>query len=125
MLTPLSYPELLGGATMTAVLEVLLMLAVPKWRRPGLIATTAAIGFLVPAGWQIVLKLTHSYEFYTDLPLKIFPISWQDTGSGIATYTVRSLLLTFGPMRNQPARDVANLSMATGAVALLVDIYLY
>ncbi|WP_210407126.1 DUF1259 domain-containing protein [Prauserella flavalba] len=125
VLTPLSYPELLGGATMTAVLEVLLMLAVPKWRRPGLIATTAAIGFLVPAGWQIVLKLTHSYEFYTDLPLKIFPISWQDTGSGIATYTVRSLLLTFGPMRNQPARDVANLSMATGAVALLVDIYLY
>ena len=125
MPTALTFPELLGGATMTAFGEVLLMLAVPRWRRPGLIATTAAIGFLIPASWQLVLKVTHSYGFYTDLPLPVFPISWQDLGSGIATYTVRSLVLTFGAMRHESARSVAHLALATGAVALVVDIYLY
>ena len=121
----LSYGHLLYGATLTAVAEAGLMLAVPRWRKAGLIATTAAIGFLAPFGWQVVLKATHSYEFYTDLPFPPVPISWQDTGSGVVTYAIRTLVLSYGPMRAQPARSVSNLALATGAVALVVDIYLY
>jgi len=61
-----TYGYLLYGATLTAIAETVLMLAVPRWRRPGLVITTAAIGFLAPFCWQVVLKITHSDEFYTD-----------------------------------------------------------
>jgi hypothetical protein len=78
----LSWAHLARGAGLSALLEVLVMLAVPRWRRPRLIITSAVIGFAAPFGWQAVLKLTHSYRFYTDLPVSFFPISYQDTGSG-------------------------------------------
>ncbi|WP_405880671.1 DUF1259 domain-containing protein [Streptomyces sp. NBC_01136] len=56
--TVLTYGHLLYGATLTAIAEAALMLLVPRRRRPGLIATTAAIGFLAPFGRQVVLKVT-------------------------------------------------------------------
>lgn len=121
----LSWGHLAYGAGLSALLEILVMLAVPRWRRPVLILTSAAIGFAGPFGWQAVLKITESYRFYTDLPVPFFPISYQDAGSGIVTFAIRSLTLAYGPMRTSLAREVATLSLVTGAVALLVDIYLY
>ncbi|MET7520121.1 hypothetical protein ABZS88_43570 [Streptomyces sp. NPDC005480] len=73
----------------------------------------------------MVLKATHSWEFCTDLPFRPFPISWQDAGSGVVTHAIRTLVLSYGPMRAQAAGAVSNLALVTGAVALLVDIYLY
>ena len=52
----ISWVRIIYGANLSAVLEVLLMLLVPKWRKPSLIATTAAIGLIAPFGWQAVLK---------------------------------------------------------------------
>jgi hypothetical protein len=60
-----------------------------------------------------------------DAPIAIFPISWQDTGSGVFTVAVATLLLGFGPVRAQPARRLAVCAILAGAAALLVDIYLY
>ncbi len=122
----LSWGHLAYGAALSAFVEVLVMLALPRWRRrPWLIVTAALIGFAGPFGWQAVLKVTESYRFYTDLPVSFFPISYQDTGSGVVTFAIRSLTLAYGPMRSALARDVATLSLATGGAALLVDIYLY
>lgn len=121
----LSYAHLLYGATMTAIAEVAVLLAVPRWRRPGLVAVSGVVGFLAPFGWQLVLKITHANEFYTDLPLAAFPVSWQDTGSGVITFGLRALVLSYGPLRRAPARSAADLALATGVVALLVDVYLY
>src|SRR5215218_156240 len=69
-------------------------------------------------------QVTHSREFFTDLPIRVIPISWQDTGSGVITFGIRAFVLSYGPMRNDKARDVANLALATGLVAFLVDVYL-
>ena len=101
------------------------MLIVPPWRKPWLIVTSMLVGFAGPFGWQAVLKITESYRFYTDLPLTWFPISYQDVGSGVATYALRTLTLSYGPMRHALARDVSTLALATGSIALLVDIYYY
>jgi len=121
----LSYGHLANGAAVSAALEVALMLCVPRWRKPWLILTCAIVGFCGPFGWQVVLKITESSRFYTDLPVSFFPISWQDAGSGVATFALRSLTLAYGPMRTATARETANLALAVGAVALLVDIYYY
>lgn len=121
----LSYGYLANGAAVSAVLEVLLMVSVPRWRKPWLIFTCAIVGFCGPFAWQVVLKVTESSRFYTDLPVSFFPISWQDLGSGVATFALRVLTLAYGPMRTASARAVVNLSLAVGAVALLVDIYYY
>jgi|SRR5215210_2615583 len=121
----LSWGYLANGAAVSAVLEVLLLLCVPRWRKPWIIITTAIVGFCGPFGWQAVLKITESSRFYTDLPVSFFPISYQDAGSGVVTFALRCLTLGYGPMRKSPAHEVVSLSLAVGAVALLVDIYYY
>jgi hypothetical protein len=113
------------GLALTALFEVLLTVAVPRWRRPALIVTTTVVTVLAVLGWQYVLRATHAAQFFTDLPFRPFPISWQDTGSGVAALAFTSLALAYGPLRRQPAPDAATLALAAGLVALLVDIYLY
>jgi hypothetical protein len=42
-------------------------------------------------------------QFFLDAPIPVFPISWQDTGSGVFTVAVAALLLGFGPLRTDTA----------------------
>jgi hypothetical protein len=117
--------QILYGVGLTALFEVVLTVAVPRWRRPALTLTTTAIAVLAVLGWQYVLRATHASQFFTDLPFRPFPISWQDTGSGVVTLAFAGLALAYGPMRRGPAPAVATLALAAGLVALLVDVYLY
>jgi hypothetical protein len=80
---------------------------------------------LAVPGRQAVLHVTHAREFFTDLPFGPFPVSGQDTGSGGTTLAVTALAFAYGPLRRHPAPVAATLAAATGAVALLVDVYLY
>jgi hypothetical protein len=121
----LSNAHIAYGVGLTALFELVLTVAVPRWRRPALIATTTVATVLAVLGWQYVLRAAHATQFFTDLPFRPFPISWQDTGSGVATLAFTGLVLGYGPMRKQPGHAAANLALAAGLVALLVDIYLY
>jgi hypothetical protein len=113
------------GLALTAFFEVVLTVAVPRWRRPALVVTTTVAAVLAVLGWQLVLRATHAATFFTDLPFGFFPISWQDSGSGVATLALLAPCLAFGPMRRQPAPACAGLALAAAAVALVVDVYLY
>jgi hypothetical protein len=121
----LSYAHILYGLALTVLGEAVLTLAVPRWRRVGVVLTTVVSAFLAVLAWQLVLRATHASQFFTDLPFRPFPISWQDTGSGVVTVALSTVALAYGAMRRQYAPQVANLALAAGAVALLVDIYLY
>src|SRR5262249_38296595 len=76
-------------------------------------------------GWNAILRATHAEEFFTDAPIAIFPVSWQDFGSGVFTLATASVLLGLGPLHNTSARRVTTLALLAAAGALLVDIYLY
>jgi hypothetical protein len=97
--------------------------------RPGTRPTvllTAALSALLGAGaWNAILHATHADQFFHDAPIPLFPISWQDTGSGVFTVAVAVVLLGFGPLCADPARRLALLSVLAGLGALLVDVYLY
>lgn len=53
-------------------------------------------------------------------PVPVFPVSWQDTGSGVFTIALAAVVLGFGPGRAEPARRVGLLAILAGAGALLV-----
>jgi hypothetical protein len=121
----ISWSQILYGVALTAVGETALTVAVSRWRHPALAGTAVVGAVLAVLGWQAVLHVTHAWEFFTDLPFAPFPVSWQDTGSGVTALAVTALALAYGPLRRDPAPVAATLAAASGTVALLVDVYLY
>jgi len=60
-----------------------------------------------PAAWNAILNTVRAPEFFTDAPIPVFPISWQDTGSGVFTLALGALMLGLGPLAATPGRQVA------------------
>lgn len=121
----LTWGEICYGAALSAVLAVLLVALVGRERRPSVLSLVVAGAFLAPVAWNAILRAAHGDQFFTDAPIVVFPISWQDTGSGVFTLAALTLLLTLGPLRDAPGRRVALTAGLGGLGALLVDIYLY
>lgn len=113
------------GAALSALAATLLVGFVGRERRPALLICAAASAALGAISWNAILHATHADQFFHDAPIPVFPISWQDTGSGVFSIAVATMLLGFGPLRANSARRLALLAVLTGLGALLVDIYLY
>lgn len=90
-----------------------------------MIATTAIATAAGPAVWNAILNSLRAPEFFVDAPIPLFPISWQDTGSGVFALALAALVLGLGPLAAEPGRRVALTALLSGVSALLVDIYLY
>jgi hypothetical protein len=121
----LSWGVIAYGAALSAVLAVLLALLIARERRPPVLAAVAAAAIIGPVAWNAILRATHADQFFTDAPVVVFPISWQDTGSGVFALAAAALVLGFGPLRTTPGHRLALLSGLGALGALLVDIYLY
>lgn len=121
----LSWAVIAYGAALSAVAATLLVGFAGRERRPAALACAAAGALLGAIAWNAILHATHADQFFHDAPISLFPISWQDTGSGVFSVAVATVLLGFGPVRAKSARRLALLAVLTGLGALLVDIYLY
>ncbi|MFI2206552.1 hypothetical protein ACH47Z_38570 [Streptomyces sp. NPDC020192] len=64
-------------------------------------------------------------QFFTDVPVTVFPVSWQDTGSGVFTVAAASLGYELGTLAGQPARTSVRHAFLAAGAAMVVDIYLY
>jgi hypothetical protein len=113
------------GAALSAVMAVVLVAVAVRPRRPVVIAAVSLAAAVGPAAWNAILNTVHAPEFFTDAPIVVFPISWQDTGSGVFTLALAALVLGLGPLGAAPGRQVAVTALLAGVGALLVDIYLY
>lgn len=113
------------GAALTAVAVGLLVVFAGKQRSVPLVVAIVVTAVVCVVGWNSILQATHADEFFTDFPFKAFPISWQDFGSGVFALAGVAMLLSFGPLREQPAKQVGLLAAWAGLGALLVDMYLY
>lgn len=78
-----------------------------------------------PVAWNAILHATAANQFFVDAPVPLFPVSWQDTGSGVFALAALGLILGLGPLRTAPGRRVALLACLGALAALVVDIYLY
>ena len=121
----LSWGVILYGAALSVVVAIALVTLLGRERRPAILATVAGGTLVGPVAWNAILRATDGRQFFTDAPIPIFPISWQDTGSGVFTLAVLTLALGFGPLRAAPGRRLATLAGLGALGALLVDVYLY
>jgi hypothetical protein len=113
------------GAALSAVVAVVLVVVAVRPRRVVVVAGAGLAAAVGPAAWNAILNTVHAPEFFIDAPIVVFPISWQDTGSGVFTLALAALVLGLGPLGAAPGRQVAVAALLAGVGALLVDIYLY
>lgn len=113
-----------GAALTTAIAAVVLF--VRRERDARVMAPALAAAFLGPLAWNSALQraATEADAFFVDIPFKPFPVSWQDTGSGVFTLAIASVLLGV-TLRREPAGRVLGLAVMVALVAFLVDIYCY
>jgi hypothetical protein len=113
------------GAVLSAVLAAALVGLAVRPRHPVVIAAAALASAAGPLAWNAILNRLDAAEFFVDAPIPVFPISWQDTGSGVFAVAVAAVVLGFGPLARAPGRRVVLAALLAGLGALLVDIYLY
>jgi hypothetical protein len=121
----LSWTDILYGAALSAIVAGVLTALVARERRGALALVAASSALAAPICWNAILNGTHANEFFTDAPMRLFPVSWQDTGSGVFTLALAALLFGFGPLALEPARRAGAFALLAGLSAFIVDIYLY
>jgi uncharacterized membrane protein (UPF0136 family) len=121
----LSWGVIAYGAAASALLAVALVALAARQRSPAVLLTVAAGAAAGPAAWNAILRATGGDQFFVDAPIPVFPVSWQDTGSGVFALAGLAVLLGLGPLRAQPSREVAVVALLGALGALLIDIYLY
>ncbi|MYS88847.1 hypothetical protein SCNRRL3882_1499 [Streptomyces chartreusis NRRL 3882] len=113
------------GAVLSAVFAAVLPAVVTRGRRIGVIVTGALAAAAGPVAWNAILRAAHGEQFFTDAPIAVFPVSWQDTGSGVFALAAAALAYGLGPLATEPARRTAGYALLAGLAALLADVYVY
>ena len=112
------------GLAVSGVLALVLFWFVLRERGRATLATAVAATALGALVWDLILRHTGG-DFFVDAPGLVFPISFEDLGSGVFATAIAALLLGFAPLRTATGARVARASLLCGLAALLVDIYLY
>ena len=122
----IDWGQIFYGAALTAVVAAVVLALIKRERSARVLAPALAAALLGPLTWNAILHraATEADAFFVDIPFKPFPVSWQDTGSGVFTLAAASLFLGIA-LRRELAGRVLNLALTAAAVAFLVDIYLY
>lgn len=122
----IGWGQIFYGAALTTVIAALVFWFVKRERSLQVLVPAVAAALLGPLTWNAMLHraATDADAFFVDIPFKPFPVSWQDTGDGIVTLAVASLLLG-SALRREPTGRVLGLAVLVGLVAFLADIYCY
>ena len=122
----ISWGQIFYGAVLSTAVAAAVFVLVKRERRPLVLVAALSATFVGPLSWNGILHraVTEPNGFFVDIPFKLFPVSWQDTGSGVFTLAVASVLLGL-VLPREPARRVVALAALAALVAFLVDIYFY
>lgn len=112
------------GVVASSALAVVAVRSLLRERRASVLAASAAAALLGPLLWDLILRHTGG-DFFVDAPGYVFPVSFEDTGSGVFATAIAALILGFGPLRADTGRRLALTILTCGLAALVVDIYLY
>jgi hypothetical protein len=118
----ISWGTIISGAGLSAVAALLAVLALGRERRLPALGVVVISALTGPLAWNAVLHSAGSSDFFHDAPIPVFPVSWQDVGSGVWTLAVASVAQGF---TQRSAGHATILALLTAMSALLVDIYLY
>ncbi len=113
------------GAALSAIAAAVLLTAATRGRQLAVIATGTLAAAAGPVMWNGILRATNGGGFFVDAPVAVFPVSWQDTGSGVFTFGAAALFLGLAPLRAATSRRTIAYAILSALAALLVDVYLY
>lgn len=119
-----SWGATIWGIVASAALAAIVARFIFRERRPTVLLVVAGAALLGPLVWDLILRHTGG-DFFVDAPGYVFPVSFEDTGSGVFATAIGALALGFGPQRGDNGNRVALMALTCGLAALLVDIYLY
>lgn len=94
-----------------------------KERRPSTLLITAAGVCSGTWLWNAMLNIRHANVIDGDIPFTPFPISWQDTGTGVFAFAFAAAALLATVNRNQPGHRTLKVAGIAGVAALVMDIY--
>lgn len=118
----IGWGAILFGAVLSAVVALAAVFVVARERSPRTLLVVAVTALAGPIAWNAVLHSVDANDFFVDAPVKVFPVSWQDCGSGVWTLALASVAQG---LTQSNSRKAVFLSVLTGVAAWLVDIYLY
>lgn len=118
----ISWGTILYGASLSAVAALAAALAFGRERSPRVLGVVGISALAGPIAWNAVLHSAGGDAFFHDAPVIVFPVSWQDLGSGVWTLAVASVAQG---LVQRSARRAVVLALLTAIAAFLVDIYLY
>lgn len=118
----ISWGTIVYGGVLSAMVALVAAVVLAHERRPVTLALVAVSALAGPLAWNAVLHARHGAEFFVDAPVRVFPVSWQDTGSGVWTLALASVLQN--SIQKNTKRALV-LAMVAAAAAWLVDIFLY
>ncbi|MDQ0672767.1 hypothetical protein QFZ36_000328 [Pseudarthrobacter siccitolerans] len=121
----LAWTTISYGAALSALAALVLAFLVAHERHPETLVTVAVGAFAGPFAWNAILRAVNAPQFFVDAPLPVFPVSWQDTGSGVFAFAALALVLGVGPLRSAPSRRLVLLAGLGSIAALMVDVFLY
>ena len=121
----LSWSTITYGASLSALAAAVSVALAARPRRVVVIVSAAASAFIGPMAWNAILRATHGTSFFHDAPLAVFPVSWQDTGSGVFAFATATVLLGLGAMAQSSGRRLVAVALLSALASLLVDVYLY
>jgi hypothetical protein len=121
----LAWTTITYGAALSALAALVLVFVVARERRLGALVAVAVGGFAGPFAWNAILRAVNAPQFFVDAPLPVFPVSWQDTGSGVFAFAALALVLGAGPLRAVASRRLVLLAGLGAIAALVVDVFLY
>jgi hypothetical protein len=119
-----TWGAVIWGVLASGVVSVAALWLLMRERRPSVLATGALAAMLGPLLWDLILRHTGG-DFFVDAPGVVFPVSFEDTGSGVFATAIAGLATGLGPLRAASGRRVACTALACGVAALVVDVYLY
>lgn len=121
----LAWTTISYGAALSALVALVLVFLAARERRPATLIAVAVGAFAGPFAWNALLREVNAPQFFVDAPLPVFPVSWQDTGSGVFAFATLALVLGVGPLRSTPALRLVLLAGLGAIAALVVDVFLY
>jgi hypothetical protein len=114
----------LYGAVVSGLAAALLAF-LARERSLGVIVAVGLAALLGPLAWNAILITVNGRQFFVDAPIAIFPVSWQDTGSGVFAVAASAVIVGLALPPEATARRLALLSVLSGIAALVVDVFLY
>lgn len=118
----LPWSHILYGSLIGPAVGVVALILLGERKPQNLLAVAAGIcgGTWI---WNTMLNVRHAGVIDVDVPFKLFPISWQDTGTGVFAFATATLLLLATVHRNEPGRRTLKITGIAALAALIMDIY--